>query len=177
MLLFGDIGRAEQFVDRALALDPNHAWAWTRRGFLHVYRGNPAAGRPCFERAIRLSPLDPFSFNCFIGLGLTAFAEGRPDEAAGWTRKALHQKPAATWMFRDLATFLAHAGQIEPARAALAQFTASRPGIAVSTVADALHYFEPDLLSRYLDGLSRAGLPSEPVAAPAGRERTRGPDS
>lgn len=167
MLLFGDIGRAEQFVDRALALDPNHAWAWTRRGFLHVYRGNPTAGRPCFERAIRLSPLDPFSFNCFIGLGLTAFAEGRPDEAAGWTRKALHQKPAATWMFRDLATFLAHAGQIEPARAALAQFTASRPGLAVSTVADALHYFEPDLLRRYLDGLSRAGLPSEPAAAPS----------
>lgn len=165
MLLFGDIGRAEQFVDRALALDPNHAWAWTRRGFLHVYRGNPAAGRPCFERAIRLSPLDPFSFNCFIGLGLAAFAEGRPDEAAGWTRKALHQKPAATWMFRDLATFLAHAGQIEPARAALAQFTASRPGLSVSTVADALHYFEPDLLRRYLDGLSRAGLPFEPAAS------------
>jgi adenylate cyclase len=167
MLLFGDIGRAEQFVDRALALDPNHAWAWTRRGFLHVYRGNPAAGRPCFERAIRLSPLDPFSFNCFIGLGLTAFAESRPDEAAGWTRKALHQKPAATWMFRDLATFLAHAGQIEPARAALAQFTASRPGIAVSTVADALHYFDPDLLRRYLDGLRLAGLPDVPAGGSA----------
>ncbi|MGK9169376.1 CadC-family transcriptional regulator [Inquilinus limosus] len=159
MLLFGDVARAEQFVDRALALDPNHAWAWTRRGFLHVYRGDPGAGRPCFERAIRLSPLDPFSFNCFIGLGLTAFAEGRPEEAAGWTRKALHQKPAATWMFRDLATFLAHAGQIEAARGALAQFTASRPGITLSTVADALHYFEPGLLRRYLDGLRRAGLP------------------
>jgi len=167
MLLFGDVGRAEQFVDRALTLDPNHAWAWTRRGFLHVYRGNPAAGRPCFERAIRLSPLDPFSFNCFIGLGLAAFAEGRPDEAAGWTRKALHQKPAATWMFRDLATFLAHAGQDEAARKALSQFTASRPGVAVSTVADALHYFEPDLLRRYLDGLSRAGLPQEPADKPA----------
>ena len=167
MLLFGDVGRAEQFVDRALTLDPNHAWAWTRRGFLHVYRGNPAAGRPCFERAIRLSPLDPFSFNCFIGLGLAAFAEGRPDEAAGWTRKALHQKPAATWMFRDLATFLAHAGQAEAARKALAQFTASRPGVALSTVADALHYFEPDLLRRYLDGLSRAGLPQEPADKPA----------
>ncbi|MGL4967224.1 MAG: hypothetical protein ACRC67_38745 [Inquilinus sp.] len=166
MLLFGDIGRAEQFVDRALTLDPNHAWAWTRRGFLHVYRGDPAAGRPCFERAIRLSPLDPFSFNCFIGLGLAAFAEGRPDEAAGWTRKALHQKPAATWMFRDLATFLAHAGQAEAARKALAQFMASRPGVAVSTVADALHYFEPDLLRRYLDGLSRAGLPQEPADKP-----------
>lgn len=168
MLLFGDIGRAEQFVDRALALDPNHAWAWTRRGFLHVYRGNPAAGRPCFERAIRLSPLDPFSFNCFIGLGLAAFAEGRPDEAAGWTRKALHQKPAATWMFRDLATFLAHAGKIEPARAALAEFMASRPGLTASAVADALHYFEPDLLRRYLDGLNRAGLPSQPAGKPPG---------
>jgi adenylate cyclase len=167
MLLFGDIGRAEQFVDRALALDPNHAWAWTRRGFLHVYRGHPASGRPCFERAIRLSPLDPFSFNCFIGLGLAAFAEGRPEEAAGWTRKALHQKPAATWMFRDLAAFLAHAGQVEAARKALAQFMASRPGLAAPSVADALHYFEPDLLRRYLDGLDRAGLPQEATDPPA----------
>jgi len=167
MLLFGDIGRAEQFVDQALALDPNHAWAWTRRGFLHVYRGNPAAGRPCFERAVRLSPLDPFSFNCFIGLGLATFAEGRPDEAVGWTRKALHQKPAATWMFRDLAAFLAQSGQIEAAREALAQFTASRPGIALSTVADALRYFEPDLLRRYLEGLRLAGLPAEPEGASA----------
>ncbi len=159
MLLFGDIERARLFVERALELDPNHAWAWTRQGFLHVYRGDPAAGRPCFERAIRLSPLDPFSFNCFIGLGLTAFAEGRPEEAAGWTRRALHQKPAATWMFRDLAVFLAHAGQIGAAREALAKLTASRPELTVSTVAEALHYFGPDLLDRYLDGLRRAGLP------------------
>ena len=39
-----------------------------------VNRGDAAAGIPCFERAIRLSPLDPFSFNCFIGLGLATFA-------------------------------------------------------------------------------------------------------
>jgi adenylate cyclase len=153
MLLFGDVERARLFVERALALDPNHAWAWTRQGFLHVYRDDPAAGRPCFERAIRLSPLDPFSFNCFIGLGLAAFAEGQAKEAAVWTRRALHQKPAATWMFRDLATFLAHAGQIDAARAALAKLTASRPELTIPVVADALHYFGPDLLRRYLDGL------------------------
>jgi adenylate cyclase len=158
MLLFADLDRAQHFTDRALAIDPNHAWAWTRRGFLHVYRGDPAAGVPCFERAIRLSPLDPFSFNCFIGLGLAAFASGKPEEAAKWTQRALREKVGMTWAYRDLAVFLAHAGEIEGAREALARLTASRPHLTLSGVSQALGFMEPALLGRYVEGLRIAGL-------------------
>jgi adenylate cyclase len=158
MLLFADLDRAKLFVERALALDSNHAWAWTRLGFLHVYRGDPAAGRPCFERAIRLSPLDPFSFNCFIGLGLAAFAAGRPQEAAALTQRAISQKPGVTWMFRDLATFLAHAGQPEAAHDAIMKLVASRPDLSLSEVADAVRFMEPNLRERYITGLRVAGL-------------------
>lgn len=165
MLLFADLDRAEAFVERALAIDTNHAWAWTRRGFLDVYRGNGAAAAASFERSIRLSPLDPFSFNSYIGLGLAAFAAGRPGDAAGWTRRALREKPGMTWPYRDAATFLAHAGDLPGARRALAAFLASRPGVTLATVADALHFMAPDLLARYLDGLRRAGLADRPASA------------
>src|SRR5581483_698306 len=84
MLLLGDLSRAQFFVDRALELDPNHAWAWTRRGFLNVYRGDAEGAIAAFERAIRLSPLDPFSFNCYIGLGLSNFSLGKHDDAVRW---------------------------------------------------------------------------------------------
>lgn len=159
MLLVADLDRAEVFVDRALMLDCNHAWAWTRRGFLDVYRGDAASGSACFERAIRLSPLDPFSFNSYIGLGLAAFAAGRPEEALRWTQRALREKPGMTWAYRDLATFRAHAGEMEGAREALAVLLASRPGLNIATVADALRFMEAGLLQRYLDGLRTAGLP------------------
>ena len=159
MLLFADLDRAKTFVDRALALDPNHAWAWTRLGFLNVYSGDPEAGRLCFERGIRLSPLDPFSFNCFVGLGLAAFAAGKPSDAIGWTRRAINQKPGVTWMFRDLATFLAHAGQLDAARGALARLVASRPQLNLREVTDCLQFMEPKLRNRYVEGLRIAGLP------------------
>ncbi len=159
MLLFADLDRARLYVDRALALDPNHAWAWTRLGFLNVYSGKPADGQSCFEQGIRLSPLDPFSFNCFIGLGLAAFAAGQPKEAAAWTQRALNQKPGVTWMYRDLATFLAHADRIPEAGRALARFVASRPGVSLHQVAESLEFMEAELRRRYIDGLRLAGLP------------------
>jgi adenylate cyclase len=158
MLLFGDLDRAQHFTDKALSLDPNHAWAWTRRGFLNIYRGDAAAAIPCFERAIRLSPLDPFSFNCFIGLGLATFALGKPEEAAKWTQRAMREKVGMTWAYRDLATFLAHAGEIDGAREALSRLIASRPHLTLAGVADAISFMEPSLRARYLEGLRIAGL-------------------
>ena len=159
MLLFADLDRAQTLLDRALLLDPNHAWGWTRRGFLNVYRGDPEAGTACFERAIRLSPLDPFSFNCYIGLGFARFAAGHPAEALEWTRRAMREKVGMTWAYRDLATFLAAAGQIDEAREAARRLLEAQPHVTVAEVADALHFMEPGLLSRYLDGLRVAGLP------------------
>lgn len=165
MLLFGDLGRAQIFIDRALMLDPNQAWGWARRGFLCVYRGEPEEGIACFERAIRLSPLDPFSFNCHIGIGLARFALGHPEEAIEWTRRAMRAKVGMTWAYRDLAAFLAAAGRIDEAREAARKLVETRPHVTVSEVGDALHFMEPKLLARYLDGLRRAGIPEGPSPA------------
>lgn len=158
MLLFADLDRARVLIDRALAMDPNHAWAWTRLGFLKVYGGDAAGGQSCFEQGLHLSPLDPFAFNSYIGLGLAVFSAGRPGDAVVWTQRAIGQKPGVTWMFRDLAAFLAHAGQVEAARHALATFTASRPGASLRDVADSVGFMEPGLRERYAEGLRMAGL-------------------
>ena len=115
--------------------------------------------RACFEKAIKLSPLDPFSFNGYIGIGFSRFAAGEPDEAAKWARRALGEKVGMTWAYRDLAVFLARAGDIEGAKGALAKFVASRPGITVRQVGDAMKFVQPRILEMYLDGLRLAGLP------------------
>jgi adenylate cyclase len=158
-LLLGDLERAGHFADRALTLDPNNAWAWTRRGFIKAYRGQPAEAIAAFERATELSPLDPFSFNSYIGLGFANFALGNYDEAIAWTQKAMREKGGMTWAYRDLAVFFAHAGRQEQAANAVRALLDARPGLTVAEAGHALSFIEPTLLQRYLDGLRMAGLP------------------
>jgi adenylate cyclase len=159
MLLNADLEQAEHFIDRALSLDPNLAWAWTRRGFLNVYRGKPEEGIACFEKAIKLSPLDPLSFNSYVGLGLGNFSAGRPADAVRWTERAMREKAGMTWAYRDLAAFHAEAGEIDKARDAAGKLLAARPGLTLAHAADALKFMEPQLLRRYLNGLRSAGIP------------------
>ena len=64
-----------------------------------------------------------------------------------------------SWAYRDLACYLAHAGEIAEAREALATFVAEHPGVTIAKVRDAFDFVQPGLLARYLEGLRLAGLP------------------
>ena len=44
-------------------LDPNSAWAWHRSGWLNAYIRQTDRAIQDFQRAIRLSPLDPLMLN------------------------------------------------------------------------------------------------------------------
>lgn len=168
ILIDGAIERANALIDRALDLDVNHAWAWTRRGFARVYGGQPDEGFACFERSSRLSPRDPFSFNSLIGIGLAHFASGRPIEASRWTKRALAEKPGITWPLRDLAAFLGLAGEVEEAGRALAGFLLERPHVTSGAVVrDALRFMHPTLLDNYVAGLVKAGLSENPFEGDA----------
>ncbi len=158
VLLEGNVRRGIEFIDRALALDPNHAWAWTRRGFADVYTGQAERAFAAFEMAMRLSPRDPFAFHCYLGMGLANFATEHYQEAIGWVRRALDSRPGMTWPYRDLAVFLAHAGELAEAKKSLAAFTYLRPPMTIAVLADGLKFMGPQLLPRYLEGLRLAGL-------------------
>jgi|HubBroStandDraft_6_1064221.scaffolds.fasta_scaffold65508_3 TolB-like protein/class 3 adenylate cyclase len=58
----GEAAMAAAALDRALALNPNAAHAWTGRGFFHALRNQPEAAIEALERARRLSPFDPYTF-------------------------------------------------------------------------------------------------------------------
>ena len=158
MQLGGDVAQAAALADRALALDPNHAWAWMRRGFGQVYLGNPEEGLVAFERSARLSPMDPFGFNVHLGMGLAHFAAGRPGQAIGLARQALAERPGLIWPYRDMAVYQAHGGDIDAARDSLARFLENHPWVTLAWVGDSLRFMEPTLLGKYLRGLQLAGL-------------------
>ena len=62
-------GTARVLLERAVALDPNAAWAWSRLGWLENYADRPEKAIMNFERALRLSPIDPMNFNNYVGIG------------------------------------------------------------------------------------------------------------
>jgi TolB-like protein/class 3 adenylate cyclase/Flp pilus assembly protein TadD len=158
MRLGGDVQHAANLAQRALDLDPNHAWAWMRRGYGLVYTGRPEEGLKAFEQSVRMSPLDPFAFNVHLGMGLAHFAAGRPERAIEFARQALAERPGLTWPYRDLATYYANAGQMDLARDALAKFVYLRPIMSAASLRDGLRFMEPALLERYVGGLEMAGL-------------------
>jgi TolB-like protein/class 3 adenylate cyclase len=158
MQLGGDVGQAADYADRALRLDPNHAWAWMRRGFGQVYLGNPDAGLAAFENAARLSPMDPFGFNVHLGMALANFAAWRPEVAISFARRALSERPGLTWPYRDLAVYYSHIGDQRAAADALQRFLKAHPGMTLPAVRDSLRFMNAELLDRYVDGLARAGL-------------------
>ena len=61
-------GTARVLLERAVALDPNAAWAWSRLGWLENYSDRPERAIMNFERALRLSPIDPMNFNNYVGI-------------------------------------------------------------------------------------------------------------
>lgn len=154
----GDVARARDLAERALVLDPNHAWAWLRKAFGLVYLGQPDEAIEAFQASLRLSPMDPFAFNMLLGTALAHFAAGRSQEAVDFASRALAERPNLNWPFRDLASYYAALGDLTAATAALEKFRAARPGIDLATIRDSLRFMHPDLLEKYIGGLAKAGL-------------------
>ncbi len=149
---------AARLLEKALALDPNSAWAWNRSGWLHSYLVQSDTAIEHFERALRLSPFDPLNFNAFIGIGNAHFAAGRYAEAIPWFEKGLIEHPGATWAYRNLVPAYALLGRDAEARAGLARLLDDYPGLTVSQVVSALVH-APATLDAIAAGLRKAGLP------------------
>ena len=85
--IVGQFDLALTAIEKALALDPNSAWAWLRSGWANHYADNPDKAIEHFHRAMRLSALDPMHFNALVGIGATYFVRNQYDEAIRWIEK------------------------------------------------------------------------------------------
>jgi adenylate cyclase len=72
--MVGDCETEIEMVDRAVALNPNSFRAWNGRGWVFRNAGLPDEAVRSFERAIRMSPVDPALHHSFVGMGY-AFIE------------------------------------------------------------------------------------------------------
>jgi adenylate cyclase len=151
-------GTARVLLERAVALDPNAAWAWSRLGWLDNYSDRPSEAIEKFERAMRLSPLDPMNFNNYVGLASAHEVAEDYDKAVALYRRGLEERPHAVWIYRNLASSLSGAGRMEEAKEAYALMMSSYPDMTVSRYRQAM-VFSATALDRMVENLRKLGLP------------------
>ncbi len=151
-------GTARILLERAVALDPNAAWAWSWLGWLENYADQPQKAIENFERALRLSPIDPMNFNNYVGMGSAHELAQDYDKAAAFYRRALEERPNADWIYRNLASSLSGAGRTEEAEQAFARLMRSYPDLTVSKFKRAM-VFSDAALDRMAENLRKLGLP------------------
>lgn len=152
-------GTARVLLERALAIDPNAAWAWSRLAWLDNYADRPDQAIEKFERALRLSPLDPANFNNHVGIGSAHEVAERYDEAAAMYRRGLEEQPHALWIYRNLASSLAGAGRMAEAREAYTQVMRAYPNLTAARYRRAM-VFSSTALDRMVANLQKLGLPA-----------------
>ncbi|GLR88605.1 adenylate/guanylate cyclase domain-containing protein [Bradyrhizobium iriomotense] len=152
----GDIDAAIELVDRAVALNPNSANAWNRRGLTYRHVGQPDEALRSFERAIRLSPVDPWIFLMFTGMGIAFIDLQRFDEAAAFARKALRKNQVSSMVYRCLAVALAHLGREAEAKEAVTHMLQLEPNF---RIAEWVARTSSSKLEVFIEGLRKAGLP------------------
>ena len=130
--MVGDSESEIEMADRAVALNPNSYFAWGCRGQVYRIAGLPEEAIRSFERAIRMSPVDPLLHYAFIGIGMALIELRRFDEAIVAGKKALRQNPSFAAAYHCLASAFAHLGRDAEAREAAARLLEVDPAFTIS---------------------------------------------
>jgi adenylate cyclase len=154
-VFFNDYDPAKEMVDRAVTLNPNSAFAWDQRGWTYQRAGQPEEAIRSFERAIRLSPFDPWLFSTLAGMGIALIGLGRFDEAVAAAKNALQSNQTGT-AYHCLAAALAHLGRDAEARKTATQILEIEPHFRISEYVARTGHWQAHI---FIDGLRKAGLP------------------
>jgi TolB-like protein/class 3 adenylate cyclase/Tfp pilus assembly protein PilF len=152
-----DTGAA--LVDQALSVNQNLAIGWQSRGWVSLFLGQHEAAIEQLTHALRLSPLDPESFQSEAAMAFSHLFQGRYREALQWTgRSHAHQ---ANWpvAMRAAAVANALAGNLDEARKIVAHLRQIDPQTCILHLKEFLPYSRPEDMERMIEGLRLAGLP------------------
>jgi adenylate cyclase len=152
----GDSERAIEITDRAVELNPNSFLAWNARGWVYRVAGLWEEALPSFERAVRMSPVDPMLNHTLAGIGYALVELGRFDEAIVAGKKAQRHNPSFPVTYRCLASAFAHLGRDVEAREAAVRLLEFDPAFTISAYIARGGQRSAKLL---IEGLRKAGLP------------------
>ncbi len=147
-------------VERALALNPGSAAAWSHSGRLRAAIGEPDLAVEHLETAMRLDPLSRWRFEVLADLGCARLLQRRFAEAADLFRQSLEQRPIFAPSHAWLASALGHAGRLAEAREALSRFKAF--GVGTPEAFAERRFRTPATRALFLEGIALAGADAPP---------------
>ena len=155
----GDLEGGGAAIEKAIALNPNMAWAWLLGGWMKVWFGEPEAAIERINRAMRLSPSDPHVFSMQGAMASAHFAARRYDEALIWAERAIHNRDEsvlATITATASAALLDDVARAEKLLTRLKQFA---PNVRVANIQNHFPLRREEDLIKLAEGLRKAGLP------------------
>src|ERR1700732_53893 len=121
------LSEAKMEFETAIALDRSNARAFFQLGQTRMLLGQPEAGIPYVEKAIRLNPHDRTLASHHATLGLCHLLLGHVDQAIALLRKARAENPRSFVFHLWLAGALGFKGDLDEARTALAEAIKLKP--------------------------------------------------
>lgn len=155
-------------LEKAIALDCNNPAAFNQLGITLIFLGQPKAGLPHIKKALQLNPRAQNVFYYYYWMGQSRLLLADTDEAIDLLRMSRAANPQLWHTHLLLAAALGLRGDIEEAKAALAESIRLKPesNTIVKLLAEAPPYMSnPQFLAlqqkTILTGLRRAGMPEE----------------
>jgi adenylate cyclase len=167
-------GRHDEAIaenERALALDPALLYAVAGLSWDYIYLGQFEKSLEYSDRAIRLSPRDPYLEDWYRARMAANFGLKHYDLAIEWARRAIAIKADNLWAYFNLIAALAWTGRQAEAQEAVQHYFAAVPDgprtiAAWKALAPPFTHVHADprfldCWNRTIEGMRRAGLPEE----------------
>jgi adenylate cyclase len=145
-------------VDRAAMLCNNSALVLGFDALTRCICGDYDKAIAHAEKAIRLSPLEPFLYHAAFALALACLLAAQDEDAARHARKAIDGNPNCALAHCALSMAYARLGRVEEAEQTIRRLVAVAPRFRIGTLRR-IRFADPGRLRPDLDLLRAAGLP------------------
>ena len=158
LMIGGEYEMGLSAIRRAAESNPNNVLILSHAGFVYCMAGDLQEAIACFQRARRLSPIDPGAFFFLTGEAQALLLSGRYSEAAELARRAVATYDSWDTTYWYLAAAYGHLGQANEASKAVAKILSLSPGATISHISK-LPIRDETRLAILIEGLRKAGLP------------------
>jgi TolB-like protein len=145
-------------IARAVALNPNLAYAHGLQGAVEAVCGRATAALECIDRAVRLSPRDMFREDFDLFYAFAHFAAAHYDRGLEFAQLAHAETPGHPFPVQIGCVCAAHLGKLDTAATLLAELRALVPPLSLAWVEATSTFFQAADRARIAEGLRRAGL-------------------
>ncbi|MGA9429660.1 MAG: adenylate/guanylate cyclase domain-containing protein [Xanthobacteraceae bacterium] len=154
-----DRATALTLFEQALLVSPSSAHTYLCGSIVLAFGGQAERAIEWAERALRLSPFDPWRATALIGLAFGRFHLGQYEDAVAAARKAVQASPGFSIAYVAFAAPLVKIGSLAEAKSAATKLLELQPTFRFSR-----HFAElavaPELATALGDALRLAGLPN-----------------